>query len=549
VASGVAQELTAADAAARAGPDGPPSVLSTLPAGREENRLALAVALVSGVLFALALPFAKLPLPQVWVFIPVYQSALVVNDIVTAVLLFGQFVISRSSAILVLATGFLFTAFMAVAHALSFPGLFAAAGVIGGGGQTTAWLYFFWHAAFPPVVITYALLAKKGHGAGRVEASVHGAVVWATVGALLAAAALTLAATASHDALPVIMQGNADLPAKYVVAAGTCALSLLALAVLWRRKPRTVLDLWLMVVMCAWVFDIALAAVFNAGRFSLGFYAGRIYGLLAASFVLVVLLLENGKLYSRLLATHGRIRALNSELQAHAAQLLAANKELESFSYSVSHDLRAPLRAVDGYTLMLQEDYAEKFDVEGRRLLGVVRSEAARMGRLIDDLLAFSRVGRQPIRAANVDMEGLVRETVGELAREYPSAIVEIATLPQAAGDRALLKQVWANLLGNALKYSAKRPDPRVQIGGRVNEAGHEYWVRDNGAGFDPRYASNLFGVFQRLHEEAEFPGTGVGLAIVQRVIARHGGRVWGEGAVNQGARFCFLLPATGAAS
>jgi signal transduction histidine kinase len=547
VTPGIALELSAVDAAASAESGKAQPLLSTLPAGRAENRLALSVALVIGILFAVALPFAKLPLPQVWAFIPVYQSALVISDIVTAVLLFGQFAISRSSAILVLASGFLFTAFMAIAHALSFPGLFAAAGLIGGGGQTTAWLYFFWHGAFPLFVVGYATLGRSGPGSGVTGASARGAVLWAISGALLAAVAFTLAATAGHDALPVIMQGNDDLPAKYAVATGTWALSLIAFAVLWWRKPRSVLDLWLMVVMYAWVFDIALSAVFNAGRFSLGFYAGRVYGLLAATFVLAVLLLENGKLYSRLLGTHGRIRALNAELQAHTVQLQAANKELESFSYSVSHDLRAPLRAVDGYALMLQEDYAAQFDDEGRRLLRVVRSEAARMGRLIDDLLAFSRVGRQSVQAVTVDMDALARETAAEFAGEYPSAQIAISALPRAAGDRALLKQVWANLLGNALKYSSKHPAPRVEVGGRANGAGHEYWVKDNGAGFDPRYADKLFGVFQRLHAEEEFPGTGVGLAIVNRVVARHGGRVWGEGAVGQGARFCFVLPPPGA--
>jgi PAS domain S-box-containing protein len=242
------------------------------------------------------------------------------------------------------------------------------------------------------------------------------------------------------------------------------------------------------------------------------------------------------------------IRALNAELERRAGQLEAANRELEAFSYSVSHDLRAPLRAVDGYARMLEEDCAARLDDEGRRLLAVVRSESARMGRLIDDLLAFSRSGRQPLRVAELDMTALAREVVAELSPRYPSAAVELAPLPAAAGDRALLRQVWLNLVGNALKYSAKRADPRIAIGGRVAGAEVEYWVRDNGAGFDPRYAAKLFGVFQRLHGEEEFPGTGVGLAIVQRIVLRHGGRVRAEGAPGEGARFAFVLPARGEA-
>lgn len=242
-------------------------------------------------------------------------------------------------------------------------------------------------------------------------------------------------------------------------------------------------------------------------------------------------------------AADDRIRDLNSELRLKAAQLEAANKELESFSYSVSHDLRAPLRAVDGYAQMLQEDYAAALDDEGRRLLGVVRSEAGRMGQLIDDLLEFSRTGRQALKLDAVDMEALAREAAAQLGAGFPGAAVEIACLPQAKGDRAMLKQVWLNLIGNGLKYSARRPQPQVEVGGRADGEEAEYWVRDNGAGFDSRYANKLFGVFQRLHSAEEFPGTGVGLAIVQRVVARHGGRVRAEGAVDGGACFTFTLP------
>jgi PAS domain S-box-containing protein len=235
----------------------------------------------------------------------------------------------------------------------------------------------------------------------------------------------------------------------------------------------------------------------------------------------------------------GAMNALNAKLEA-------ANRELESFSYSVSHDLRAPLRAVDGYALMLEEDYGALLDNEGRRLLAVVRSESRRMGQLIDDLLAFSRTGSQRLDTVTVAMAQLAREVAGEAAREYPAAVVECGELPSAHGDRGLLKQVWANLIGNALKYSSKVAAPHIQIAGRANGADCEYWVRDNGAGFDPRYADKLFGVFRRLHGEDEFPGTGVGLAIVRRVVSRHGGRVWAEGKPGEGACFGFALPREG---
>jgi signal transduction histidine kinase len=237
---------------------------------------------------------------------------------------------------------------------------------------------------------------------------------------------------------------------------------------------------------------------------------------------------------------------LEARVQARTVELEAANQELAAFAYSVSHDLRAPLRAVDGYARMLQEDFAERLGEEGARQLGVVRDEARRMGQLIDDLLAFSRAGRQSMRAARIDMADLARNVAAELATEYPQAEVRVGELPPAAADPALLRQVWVNLIGNALKYSARQPAPRVEIGGRANGAQAEYWVQDNGAGFDERYAHKLFGVFQRLHGAHEFPGTGVGLAIVQRVVARHGGRVWAAGKPGEGARFSFAVPGSG---
>lgn len=237
-----------------------------------------------------------------------------------------------------------------------------------------------------------------------------------------------------------------------------------------------------------------------------------------------------------------QIDALNANLQRYTVELEATNKELESFSYSVSHDLRAPLRAVDGYARMLEEDYRDRLDEEGQRLLRVVRDASARMGRLIDDLLAFSRLGRQEPAARRIDMAGLVAEVVAE-ARGESRAAVEVGALPAADADRAMLKQVWLNLVGNAFKYSSKRADARVEIGARQEGGEVIYWVRDNGVGFDMRYAAKLYGVFQRLHRAEEFPGTGVGLAIVQRVVMRHGGRVWAEGQLGEGACFYFSLP------
>ncbi len=223
-------------------------------------------------------------------------------------------------------------------------------------------------------------------------------------------------------------------------------------------------------------------------------------------------------------------------------ELERSNKDLEAFSYSVSHDLRSPLRAIAGYTQMLEEDYADRLDEEGRRLIGVIRENSGFMGSLIDDLLAFSRLGRQAINAVQLDMAELAAEAWAEACPDG-SAEFRVGPLPAAYADRALLRQVWINLLSNAVKYSSKRERPLVALSGREDAGESVYSVIDNGAGFDMRYYKKLFGVFQRLHDADEFAGTGVGLAIVHRVITRHGGRIWAEGKVGEGAAFHFSLP------
>jgi signal transduction histidine kinase len=231
-------------------------------------------------------------------------------------------------------------------------------------------------------------------------------------------------------------------------------------------------------------------------------------------------------------------------IEKTAAQLELTNKELESFSYSVSHDLRSPLRAIDGYSRMFEEDFADRLDDEGRRLLSVIRVSSKKMGQLIDDLLAFSRMGRKPVDATKVDMNTLVDEVWSEVcASSRTSLPLKKSNLPVAWGDRALLRQVLMNLLSNAVKYSSKKSDPRIEITAKHSEHEVVYSVRDNGVGFDMRFYNKLFGVFQRLHTENEFPGTGVGLAIAQRVIVRHGGRIWAESKPDEYTIFNFSIP------
>jgi PAS domain S-box-containing protein len=246
-----------------------------------------------------------------------------------------------------------------------------------------------------------------------------------------------------------------------------------------------------------------------------------------------------------------QICGLNEELEARVqvrtAELEAANRELEAFSYTVSHDLRAPLRTMDGFAEMVEEDYAGLLPPDGARRLHVIRERAQRMGTLIDDLLAFSRLGREPLRPTLVDMRALVDETLGELlpACGERRIAIDVGELPPCRGDRALLKQVWVNLLSNALKYTRPRDAAHVTVGCAGDAYGDAaYFVRDDGTGFDMAHAGTLFGVFQRLHRSDEFEGTGVGLAIVQRIVQRHGGRVWCDSRPDAGATFSFTVAA-----
>jgi PAS domain S-box-containing protein len=239
---------------------------------------------------------------------------------------------------------------------------------------------------------------------------------------------------------------------------------------------------------------------------------------------------------------------MNEELERRVsertAELEAANKELEAFSYSVSHDLRAPLRAIDGFSRILQEDYVAHLPPMAQEYFQLVRSNAQQMGQLVDDLLAFSRLSRQPLARRPVDQNLLVRQCLDEVRAEADGRRIEfgVAPLPAAEGDPALLKQVWINLLANALKYTRRRSVARIEVGSQDQGAETIYFVRDNGVGFDMRYSDKLFGVFQRMHRAEEYEGTGVGLAIVQRIVHRHGGRVWADAEVERGATFSFTL-------
>ncbi len=235
---------------------------------------------------------------------------------------------------------------------------------------------------------------------------------------------------------------------------------------------------------------------------------------------------------------------LNEDLVSKNRDLEDSNKALDSFSYSVSHDLRAPLRALSGYSKILEEDYVSLLDDEGKRVLNLIQHNAEKMGTLIDDLLMFSRLGKKNVQKTTINMAEIVDTVLTEIKQSRPyKANVKIKALPFADADQTLIQQVWFNLIENAIKYSGKTDNAEVEIGSFQSGKALTYYVKDNGAGFNMDYVDKLFGVFQRLHGTDEFEGTGIGLAIVQRIINKHGGEIWAEAKIKEGATFFFTLP------
>jgi PAS domain S-box-containing protein len=244
-------------------------------------------------------------------------------------------------------------------------------------------------------------------------------------------------------------------------------------------------------------------------------------------------------------AADEQIRLLNSHLSKNIAQLEQTNDELETFSYSVSHDLRSPLRIVNGNAHILEEDYGDKLDDEAKSVIGKIKNNVARMNLLIEDLLTLAKIGQRGLSKNNVKMGQLVNDVISEINSSTPNnADIKIGDLPDVTGDASLLHQVWQNLISNAIKYSSKKTNPEVQIGTVSNDDGVVYFVRDNGSGFDMKYAAKLFGAFQRFHTADEFEGTGIGLAIVKRIISKHGGAIWADAKPDEGATFFFTISA-----
>jgi signal transduction histidine kinase len=520
------------------------SALFDAPVTKRESFLAKVIVLTSAILFLALASFATTKLAPVAAFIPIYESALVIIDLITAVLLFGQFVSSGSPRPFVLANGYLFTAFMAIAHMLTFPGLFFPTGLLGATAQSTAWLYMLWHAGFPIIAVIYA---KQELRTKHEATSVKRRILAGALTVLIVVIGLVLLTTHGSDLLPAIMQENHYTSAMKVVVTSVWVSSVAALFILWRRKPHTILDLWLMVTLCIWIFDIALSAILNAGRFDLGFYFGRIYGLVAASLVLVSLLLEQTRLYARLAKSYERELREKAIIEEKTAELALANEQISAFTYAVSHDLRAPLRAVKGYAKILEEDHSSNLNSEGRRVVEIITSRVKNLDNMISGLLAFSFLGSKTPEMSEVNLKALVVALIEELRPSFGNRTIQfkIGELGSVFADPVLVKQVIDNLLNNAIKYSKYKNPACIEIEVQSDTAPSSlktFFVRDNGAGFDMKQASRLFQAFQRLHSTEEFSGSGIGLSTVRKIVEKHGGSVWADSSLGAGATFYFTL-------
>jgi signal transduction histidine kinase len=515
--------------------------LSTLQASARERRFATYVVLVLLALFLLAAPFARVRLGEVWAFIPSYQSALLVNDLITAVLLFAQFAILGSLPLLVLASGYLFTALMAVPHELSFPRLFAPEGLIGAGPQTTAWLYMIWHAGFPLAVIGYSLLRDSGRvrRTGLATSSACAIV-------LAAVCCATLLTTAGHDLLPAVMRGDSYTAVLPIVTCAVWSLSLIALFVVWSRSPYSVLDVWIMVVVSAWLFDIALSAILNAGRFDLGFYVGRLYGLMAATLVLLILLIETSAVYARLARSFEAERNdRDRQLQEVQSELIHISRltELGQMVSALAHEVNQPLTAAGSYVragrrLVQAGDIAKADDA-----LKKGADQVTRASQVIQRLRQFVRKAdgeRNPEDVRHVIEETTALALLGAEGRGVRLEMDFAPDAPTVFIDKVQIQQVLLNLIRNAVE--AMQSSPRRELLVRTAMAADgmvEVSVTDSGPGLADDVREKLFQPFVT----TKSAGMGVGLSICRAIVDAHGGRMWLADNPGGGAAFHFTLP------
>jgi signal transduction histidine kinase len=545
----------------------PLEFLSSVAAHDADRRRAFFVVCISLAGFLASVPFARLPLFPVPAFIPIYQSALIINDAITAILLFAQFNFVRSRALLVLASAYCFTALIAALHLLTFPGVFSATGFLGAGSQSTAWLYMFWHGTFPLAVVAYTLLKGSSEGLKSPIRSSAGATI--TFGILVAsglAAAFAALATTGHGLLPEIIKDNRYTPVMLAVVSIVWILSFFALFVLWRRRPHTVLDLWLMVVMCAWIFDIGLSAVLNGGRFDLGFYVGRVYGLLAASYVLVVLLLETVQLYANFLQArvrhaedlrhaHDDLEQAYSELKETQVQLIQSAKmtSLGELVAGIAHEVNNPLTysmahlgtIVSALGKLPNEGTLTPNGVahleKARQRAIDARAGLERVGDIVSRLRTFSRLDEGEFKDA--DIRECVESALEFMSHKIRGKNIEVdtdfAAFNQLFCAPGILNQAFLNLLSNAVDAVGERGTIRIRTG--RDDRFYYIAIADSGTGVSEAIRDRIFEPFFTTKDVGK--GTGLGLSITYRIVDQHKGTIDLAKSDLGGAEFVIRLP------
>jgi signal transduction histidine kinase len=525
---------------------------TTLPPTSRERRLALGVVAGLFVAFGVAAPVAATPLPRFDGFIPSVAAVIFVTALATSALLFVHFSIIRSRALLVLASGYLFAALIVIPHALTFPRVFAPAGLLGAGTQSAPWLYIFWHDGFAAFLLVYAGLKEGDPPHNITRGSTRSAIGWSVVTVISLVCGAAWSATAVNT-LPRMFVDTTHfqftLIAHYAVESNmlTCVL---ALAVLWVRR-RSALDQWLVVVACALLTEPILGFL-GGGRFSFGFYAGRVFSLVTSTVVLVVFLLETTSMYGRLAHSNTMLSSANRRLAAQWAQLRRVNTFKNELLGTLAHDLRNPLTVIVGRAdlLMSMLDRGPLVADQVQAQIDQIRAAANRLDEMVASLLSDARADALDItiRPDETDLSALIHEIAEAnqplAARKQQSIIVTAPPVCPFLCDGDRMREAIDNLLSNAVKYS--------QIGGRIDlalERQHEnavIRVQDQGAGLSPEDLSRVFGRFQRLSAKptGDEISTGLGLSIVKRIVDLHGGSVGAESpGPGMGAIFTVTLP------
>jgi signal transduction histidine kinase len=518
-------------------------VLSSLPPSLAQRRLALAVAIALLVAFVItAGPLSTIQPRRIGAFVPAYATAIFATDLITAVLLFTQFAILRSRALLLIASGYLYTALIVIPWMLTFPGVFTPGGLLGAGLQTTNWLYSLWHAGFPLFVIAYALSKDSDPSKGLWQGSAGSAILSSVTATGAVVCVVTLLVTTGNDLMPRISVDPVRFSTLWLYVAGCLALLIVvALIVLWIRR-RSVLDLWLMVVMCAYLIEIYLISFPVPIRYSIGWYAGRVFGLVSSSLVLFVLLYEITMLYAQLL------RAVLAQRREREARLLTG----DAVTATVAHEIRQPLSAMitnaDAGLRWLDRSVPD-LD-EAKAALREIAADGRRAGAVIGSIRAIFK--RDTPNRAPLDVNELIEEALalvrGDLQRHRIRVEAEPNTkLPRVIGDRIQLQQVLVNLIINAIESMAAKDEPRFLCvrSETHDKGGVKVSVGDTGTGIGSQDVDRIFDPLFTTKSD----GMGMGLPICRSIIEAHGGRLWVAPNNPRGTVFQFVLGADRATS